>query len=184
MIFEETKLPGAYRISLQRMEDDRGFFARTWCKDEFTAHGLTARITQCNLSYSKSRGTLRGMHYQRAPHAEAKVVHCARGAIYDVIVDLREDSRTYLQWLGVELTAENRDMLYVPEGFAHGFVTLTGDTEVAYEVSEFYTPGVEGGIRYDDPAIGIAWPEPVTVVSTKDATWPLLEQVAVEGRTR
>jgi dTDP-4-dehydrorhamnose 3,5-epimerase len=183
MIFEETRLPGAYRISLERREDDRGFFARAWCYDEFTSHGLKANLAQSNLSYNHARGTMRGMHYQLSPHAETKVVRCTRGGIYDVIVDLREESPTYLEWLGVELTSDNRDMLYVPEGFAHGLLTLTDDAEVMYHVTEFYTPGAERGLRYDDPAIGIDWPEPVTVISAKDASWPLLA-TAASSRTR
>jgi dTDP-4-dehydrorhamnose 3,5-epimerase len=184
MIFKETRLKGAFSISLQKVEDDRGFFARTWCQDEFTSNGLNARLVQSNVSFNKLKGTLRGMHYQLAPHAETKLVRCTRGAIYDVIVDLREDSPTYLEWLGVELTADNRDMLYVPEGFAHGFQTLEDGAEVTYHVTEFYTPGAERGLRYDDPAVGIAWPLPVDVVSAKDAAWPLIERTATGGRAR
>lgn len=172
MIFIETELAGAYIIDLERREDDRGFFARTWCQQEFEAHGLVARIVQANTSYNKLKGTLRGMHYQRAPYAETKLVRAARGAIYDVIVDLRPASPTYRRWIGVELTADNRRALFVPEGFAHGFQTLEDNTDVSYQVSAFYTPGAEGGARHNDPAFDIVWPLPVSVISEKDATWP------------
>lgn len=172
MIFTETELKGAYIIDLERREDDRGFFARTWCQQEFEAHGLVARIVQANMSYNKLKGTLRGMHYQRAPYAETKLVRAVRGAILDVIVDLRPDSPTYRRWIGVELTADNRRALFVPEGFAHGFQTLEDDTDVSYQVSAFYTPGAEGGARYNDPAFDIQWPLPVSVISDKDAAWP------------
>jgi dTDP-4-dehydrorhamnose 3,5-epimerase len=172
MIFTETRLAGAYVIDPQLLQDDRGFFARSWCQREFEAHGLTPRVVQANLSYNKRKGTLRGMHYQLPPHAEAKLVRCTRGAILDVIADLRPGSATAGQWIGVELTAENHRMLYVPEGFAHGFQTLADDTEVTYQVSEFYTPGAERGVRYDDPALGITWPLPVSVISEKDRSWP------------
>lgn len=184
MIFKETRLKGAFSISLQKIEDDRGFFARTWCHDEFTSNGLNARLVQSNVSFNKLKGTLRGMHYQLPPHAETKLVRCTRGAIYDVIVDLRDDSATYLEWLGFELTADNRDMLYVPEGFAHGFQTLEDGAEVTYHVTEFYKPGAERGLRYDDPAIGIVWPLAVDVVSPKDAGWPLMERTAAGSRAR
>ncbi|HMQ29542.1 MAG TPA: dTDP-4-dehydrorhamnose 3,5-epimerase [Chloroflexaceae bacterium] len=172
MIFTETELKGAYIVDIERREDDRGFFARTWCQQEFEAHGLVARIVQANTSYNKRKGTLRGMHYQNAPFAETKLVRAVRGAIYDVIVDLRPDSPTYRRWIGVELTADNRRALFVPEGFAHGFQTLEDDTDVAYQVSAFYTPGAEGGARYNDPAFDIQWPLPVSVISDKDAAWP------------
>ena len=172
MIFTETRLAGAYVIDPERREDERGFFARVYCEEEFRAHGLMPHIAQANISHNRLRGTLRGMHYQRPPHGEAKLVRCTRGAIHDVIVDLRPDSPTYLQWIGVDLTADNRRMLYVPEMFAHGFVTLEDDTEVTYQVSEFYTPGAEGGIRWDDPALGIEWPVEVRVISEKDRSWP------------
>ncbi|HXV42374.1 MAG TPA: dTDP-4-dehydrorhamnose 3,5-epimerase [Anaerolineae bacterium] len=172
MIFHETKLKDAYIIEIEKREDERGFFARGWCQHEFEAHGLVPRIVQANISYNKKRGTLRGMHYQIAPYAETKLVRCTRGALYDVIIDLRPASPTYKQWLGVELTAENYKMLYVPEGFAHGFITLEDITEATYQVSQFYTPGAEGGIRYDDPAFGIKWPVEVQVISAKDQSWP------------
>ncbi len=172
MIFTETELRGAYIIELEKREDERGFFARAWCQDEFEAQGLVARIVQANLSFTKKQGTLRGMHYQIAPHAETKLVRCTRGAIYDVIIDLRPDSPSYLQWVGVELTADNYRMLFVPEGFAHGFQTLTDNTDVTYPVSAFYTPGAEQGLRYNDPAFGIRWPLEVQVISEKDQNWP------------
>ena len=172
MIFTETELRGAYSIELEKREDERGFFARTWCQDEFEAQGLVARIVQANLSFNKKQGTLRGMHYQVAPHAETKLVRCTRGAIYDVIIDLRPDSPSYRQWVGVELTADNYRMLFVPEGFAHGFQMLTDNTDVMYQVSAFYTPGAERGLRYNDPAFGIRWPLEVQVISPKDQHWP------------
>jgi dTDP-4-dehydrorhamnose 3,5-epimerase len=175
MQFTETCLAGAYVIGLEERGDERGFFARTFCANEFREHGLKPAVAQCNVSYNYTRGTLRGMHYQLPPAAEAKLVRCTRGAIYDVIVDLRLDSPTYLQYVGVELTAENRLALYVPELFAHGYETLEDGTEVAYQVSEFYAPGQERGLRFDDPALGIAWPLPVRVISEKDANWPLLK---------
>jgi dTDP-4-dehydrorhamnose 3,5-epimerase len=175
MIFTETELKGAYIIDLERREDDRGFFARTWCQNEFEAQGLVARIVQANTSYNKLKGTLRGMHYQRAPYAETKLVRAVRGAIVDIIVDLRPDSPTYKRWISVELTADNRRALFVPEGFAHGFQTLEDNTDVSYQVSAFYTPGAEGGARYNDPAFDIQWPLPISVISDKDATWPDFE---------
>ena len=172
MIFTETRLPGAFVLDLEPREDSRGFFARTFCRNEFEAHGLKPDMVQSNLSYNHHPHTMRGMHYQLPPAAETKLVRCTRGAIYDVIVDLRPGSPTYLQHVGVELTAENRRQLYVPEIFAHGYLTLTPGSEVAYQVGEFYTPGAERGIRWDDPALGIRWPAPIEVISDKDATWP------------
>ena len=175
MIFTETPLAGAWILDLERREDDRGFFARTFCQEEFTEHGLLPVVAQCNLSFNHRAGTLRGMHYQLPPAAETKLVRCTAGAIYDVIVDLRPESPTYMQHVGVELTAENRRALYVPGMFAHGYQALTDAAEVSYQVGEFYTPGAERGLRHDDPALGIDWPVPVTVISDKDANWPLLE---------
>lgn len=171
MIFLQTDLKDARIIELERREDSRGFFARTWCQQEFEAHGLVARIVQASMSYNHTRGTLRGMHFQRAPYAETKLVRVVRGAIYDVIIDLRPESPSYRRWIGVELTADNYRTLYVPEGFAHGFQTLADHTEVLYQFSAFYTPGAEGGLRYDDPAFGITWPLPVSVISEKDSRW-------------
>jgi dTDP-4-dehydrorhamnose 3,5-epimerase len=172
MIFTPTELQDAVIIDPEVREDARGFFARIWCQDELGAQGLNTSVVQVNMSYSRTRGTLRGMHYQRAPHAETKLVRCTMGAIYDVIVDIRPESPTYLRWIGVELSAKNHRMLYIPEGFAHGFQTLTDDVEVTYQVTAFYTPGAEGGARYDDPAFGIRWPLDVTVISEKDRGWP------------
>lgn len=171
MIFQETKLKGAYVIDIQRIEDERGFFARSWCKKEFAAERLLDRVVQANISYNKKKGTLRGMHYQRAPYEEAKLVRCTAGAIFDVIVDLRLESPTYKQWIGVELTSKHHRMLYVPENFAHGFQTLDDNTEVTYHVSQFYTPDAEKGLRYNDPAIAIEWPLEVEAISNKDGSW-------------
>jgi len=168
MIFVETRLKGAFIIEPERIEDERGFFARTWCQHEFEAHGLNPRLVQCNISFNKRRATLRGMHYQIAPHVEAKVVRCTRGAIYDVIADLRPSSPTFAQWLAVELTYENHRMLYIPEGFAHGFQTLADDTEVVYQMSEFYHPESARGVRWNDPTLNIQWPLPDPIMSAKD----------------
>lgn len=172
MKLSETALAGAFVIDIEPREDSRGFFARTWCVHELAQHGLNTNVVQANMSYNRARGTLRGMHYQRPPYAETKLVRCTRGAIYDVIVDLRPDSSTFKRWIGVELSADNRRALYVPEGFAHGFVTLEDHSDVTYQVTAFYTPGAEGGLRYNDPAIGIVWPIPMAVISEKDAAWP------------
>lgn len=172
MIFKETELKGAFLIEPERLEDNRGFFARAWCRKEFTAHDLTGELVQSNISFNIRRGTLRGMHFQSAPYEEAKLVRCTMGAIYDVIIDLRPDSSTFLRWVAVELTAENRKMLYVPENFAHGYQTLADNTEVFYQVSQFYAPGSEQGFRYNDPTLGIKWPKPVQVISNKDRRWP------------
>ncbi len=175
MIFTETPLQGAFVIDLQEISDNRGFFARAFCAEEFERHGLKPTIAQVNLSFNEKKGTIRGLHYQQAPAAEAKFMRCISGAIYDVIVDLRPDSPTYRQHFGIELSAQNRRALYVPEMFAHGYLALTDGAQAFYSASEFYTPGVEGGIRYDDPALGIQWPISAAIVSEKDASWPLLE---------
>jgi dTDP-4-dehydrorhamnose 3,5-epimerase len=173
VIFEELRLPGAFVIDLERREDERGFFARTWCANEFADHDLNTRLVQANMCWNPRQGTLRGMHFQNEPHAETKVVRATRGVIYDVIIDLREGSETFKQWVGVELSAENGRALYIPEGFAHGFQTLVPDCEVHYLVTEFYAPSVEGGVRWNDPAFGIEWPDPANAfLSEKDATWP------------
>ena len=172
MIFTETILQGAYIIDIEKRQDQRGFFARTWCLTEFEIQGLATRAVQTNISYSRRQGTVRGMHYQASPYAETKLIRCTRGAIYDVIIDLRFDSPTFKQWLGIELTSTNYRMLYVPEGFAHGFQTLVDDVEVNYQVSQFYTPEAELGLRYDDPAFRIEWPQKVQVISEKDRSWP------------
>jgi dTDP-4-dehydrorhamnose 3,5-epimerase len=172
MIFTETRLKDAFIIEIEKREDERGFFARAWCKKEFEAHGLHLDLVQANLVFSNRRGTLRGMHYQVAPYGEAKLMRCIRGAIYDVIIDLRPESPTYKQWLGVELTADNHKMLYVPEYCAHGYQTLVDNTETFYPVSQFYSPGFERGMRWNDPAFGIEWPLNIQVISDKDANWP------------
>lgn len=173
MIFHATRLSGAFIVEMEQRGDDRGFFARNFCRKEFEAHRLNAEIQQVNIGFNKHRRTLRGLHYQVSPYAETKVVRCTNGALYDVILDLRPASPTYRQWMGVELTAENRLMLYVPEGFAHGYLTLRDNTEVLYFVSEFYAPGAERGIRWNDPAFDIVWPEKDDlVISEKDKNWP------------
>jgi dTDP-4-dehydrorhamnose 3,5-epimerase len=172
MRFLETALQGAFIIELDRQEDERGFFARTWCQREFIAHGLNPRLVQCNVSFNRRRGTLRGMHYQVAPYAEAKLVRCTRGAIYDVIIDLRPDSPTFTQWIAVELTADNHRMLYIPEQFAHGFQTLEDNTEVFYQMSEFYAPECARGVRWNDPAFAIAWPPAERIISERDRHYP------------
>jgi dTDP-4-dehydrorhamnose 3,5-epimerase len=175
VIFTETGLAGAVLVDLERRSDERGFFARTFCREEFAAAGLEPLVEQCNLSYNHRAGTLRGMHFQVAPATEAKLVRCTAGAVVDVIVDVREGSATYLQSFHVELSADNRRALYVPPLFAHGYQTLVDGAEVAYQVSEAYTPGTERGLRHDDPRLGLTWPLPVSVLSDKDAAWPLLD---------
>ncbi len=172
MIFKETKLQGSYIIEVQKIGDARGFFGRSWCKREFEAQGLPAVMMQSNVALSFKKGTLRGLHYQEKPFAEAKLIRCTRGAAYDVIVDLRPDSPTYRQWTGAELTHDNCHMIYAPEGFAHGYLTLEDNTEMSYSASQFYEPRAECGIRYDDPAFGIKWPADILVVSDKDKGWP------------
>ena len=168
MLFTPTKLKDAYIVEPKKIEDERGFFARSWCEKEFRDRGLNPNLVQCNISFNKKKGTLRGMHLQVEPYAEAKLVRCTQGAIYDAIVDLRPDSETYKQWIGVELTADNRKALYVPEGFAHGFQTLADNTEVFYQMSQFYAPECARGYRWNDPGFGINWPEEISVISEKD----------------
>lgn len=172
MLFQPTKLQDAYLIAIEPIEDERGFFARSWCRQEFATHGLESRLVQCNLSFNKVRGTLRGLHYQLPPAAEAKLVRCIRGAIYDVAIDLRPESPTYRQWTGVTLSAENRLAFYIPQGFAHGFQSLTDETEIFYQMSAVYAPAYARGIRWNDPAFPIDWPLPVTVMSAKDQEYP------------
>jgi len=172
MIFAATGLEDAWLIDIEPREDERGFFARTWCRQELTAHGLDTEIAQESISFNRHRGTVRGLHFQRRPHEETKIVRCTRGAIFDVIVDLRRYSPTYLRWQGFELTAENRRAIYVPKGFAHGFQTVIDNAEVAYQISAFYAPEAAAGYRYDDAAFGIAWPLPVTVIGERDLDWP------------
>jgi dTDP-4-dehydrorhamnose 3,5-epimerase len=173
MIFKKTKLPGAFIIEVQRLEDDRGFFGRSFCRHEFIERGLNPDVVQCNISFNRDTGTLRGMHYQAEPHDEEKLVRCTRGGLYDVIVDLRKESPTYKQWIAVELTEENCRMLYVPKGFAHGFQTLTDNTEIFYQMSEFYHPESACGVRWNDPAFGIQWPaRDRAILSDRDQHWP------------
>lgn len=173
MKFTPVPIQGAYLIDVKRIVDDRGFFGRLWCKKEFDDQGLKSVIVQSNIGVSKTKGTLRGLHYQRAPHQEVKIVRCPRGAIFDVIVDLRPDSPTYKQWFGLELNQENATMLYVPEGCATGYLTLRDDTEIYYHATESYHPESAAGVRYDDPAFGIQWPAPIAVISDNDKQWPL-----------
>lgn len=172
MIFLETEIKGVYVILPERMEDERGFFARTWCHREFQAAGLNTAWVQDNLSFSKRKGTLRGLHYQAEPHGEIKLVRCTMGSIYDVVVDLRRNSSTFRQWLVIELSAENRKMLYIPRGIAHGYQTLTDHTEVFYLMSEFYHPDSARGVRWDDPAFGIQWPKGDRILSERDRAFP------------
>jgi dTDP-4-dehydrorhamnose 3,5-epimerase len=181
MIFKETKLPGAFVIEPEKIEDERGFFARAWCKEEFAAHGLEPRFVQFNLAGSEKAGTLRGLHYQAPPHQEARLVRCTKGAIYDVIVDLRSDSPMRGQWIGTELTARNHRMLYIPAGFAHGYQTLADHSEVFYSVTAFYAPEAERGLRYDDPAFDIEWPREVQAISEKDRQWEKYEERSAPG---
>ncbi len=175
MRFTETKVAGAYLIEPEPIADERGFFARSFCREEFAAHGLNPAVAQGNVSFNHARGTLRGLHYQAAPYQEAKLIRCTRGAIWDVAVDLRADSPTYLAWAGFELTDQNRAMLYVPEGCAHGFLTLTDGAEVTYQMSAPYAPEASRGVRWDDPAFGIDWPGEVVVINQRDAGYPDLE---------
>jgi len=168
MKFIKTELKGAFIVELEVLEDERGFFARTWCRREFEQHGLNPDFVQCNISFNRNKGTLRGMHYQASPFEEAKLVRCTMGAIYDVIIDLRPNSKTFMQWIDVELSAENRRMIYIPEGFAHGFQTLENDTEVFYQMSEFYAPEYARGVRWNDPKFNIQWPDDVWIISEKD----------------
>jgi len=172
MLFTDTKIPGAYVIDPERFADNRGFFARAWDSRDLQKKGLPTTLAQCNISYNRAAGTLRGMHYQLAPHAEIKIVRCTMGALYDVIVDLRKDSPAYKHWIGVELTADNRRMLYIPEGCAHGFITLADHTEAYYHVSTHFEPTAYRGVRYNDPAFSIQWPREVAVIAERDATYP------------
>jgi len=172
VIFQETPLKGAFVIQPERREDARGFFARTWCQREVEVHGLNPRLVQCSISFNLRKGTLRGLHYQAAPHEEAKLIHCTMGAIYDVVVDLRDDSPTFREHFAIVLSAENRQMLYVPEGLAHGFQTLEDNTEVSYQMSEFFAPESARGVRWDDPAFGIAWPPADRIIAERDRSYP------------
>jgi dTDP-4-dehydrorhamnose 3,5-epimerase len=180
VLFNETKLSGAFIIDLERREDNRGFFARAFCQHEFADHGLKPVIAQANIGFNRRRGSVRGMHFQYPPAAETKLVRCTRGAVLDIIVDLRPESPTYLDFISVELSADNHRAIYVPERFGHGYQVLEDETETSYQVGEFYTPEAEGGLRYDDPALGLTWPLPVTEISEKDAGWPLLAEIEQE----
>ena len=173
MIFRETELKGAFIIDCERREDERGFFARTFCSREFAAHGVDRTFVQCNLSFNKRKGTLRGMHFQAAPHEETKLVRCSRGSIYDVIIDLRRDSPSFRRHVAVTLSADNGRMLYIPKGFAHGFQTLENDTEVFYQMGEYYAPESQKGVRWDDPAFGIEWPAGEKIIIERDRSYPL-----------
>ncbi|MFT3907930.1 MAG: dTDP-4-dehydrorhamnose 3,5-epimerase [Ferruginibacter sp.] len=175
MTFLETTLPGSYIVSLQPIGDSRGWFARTYCKNEFATIGHDKEWVQLNHSYSSQKGTIRGMHFQVKPYSEIKMVRCIAGAVYDVIIDLRKDSPTFKKWFGTELSAENKKMLYIPEGFAHGFQTLTDNVELIYHHSQFYTPSAEQGVRYDDATLNIQWPLPVTEISARDQHYPLID---------
>jgi dTDP-4-dehydrorhamnose 3,5-epimerase len=184
VLFKETNLKGAFVIELERREDARGFFARTFCQDEFAAHGLKPCVVQTSMASNIRKGTLRGMHFQFPPAAEAKLVRCTRGALYDVIIDLRPESPTYLQHFGIELNEDNHTALYVPERFAHGYQTLCDKTDATYMMSEFYTPGAEGGLRYDDPCLKLQWPLPVTTISDRDRSFVLLDAIGAELESR
>jgi dTDP-4-dehydrorhamnose 3,5-epimerase len=175
MIFTETKLPGAYVIEPETLEDERGFFARTWSAEEFSLERLNATLVQCNTSWNKRKGTVRGMHFQSPPHEEAKLIRCTAGALYDVIVDLRHGSPTWGQWFGIELTRQNLRMIFVPEGFAHGYQTLADDTDVFYQVSAYFHPESARGVRWDDPTIAIDWPLEISVISERDRKLPLVD---------
>jgi dTDP-4-dehydrorhamnose 3,5-epimerase len=175
LIFTETPLAGAYVIDVDRSPDERGFFARTWSAEEFEEHGLNSRIVQCSISFNEKRGTLRGMHYQEEPHGETKLVRCTAGAIHDVIVDLRPGSPTFRKPFAVELSADNRKMLYIPKKFAHGFITLTDAAEVFYTMGNGYVPEAARGLRWNDPALGIEWPLQPAVIAQRDAEWPLID---------
>jgi len=176
MIFRETELPGCYLIDPDLVRDERGFFARTFDAEEFRRRGLNPCVAQSSISHNRKSGTLRGLHYQAAPHQEAKLVRCLRGRVFDVVVDLRLDSPTYLGWQGFELNSENRTAVYLPEGMAHGFLTLADDSEVLYQISVDYLPEVARGVRWDDPCLGIKWPAEPLCVSSRDAGWPLFRE--------
>lgn len=175
MIYTPSRIPGAWVIDITPITDSRGFFAMTWLPDELRERGMNPALAQCNLAFNHKRGTLRGMHFQKAPHAQAKIIRVTRGAVLDVIVDLREDSPTYRQWDAVELSAENRRMFYMPEGIAHGYLTLTDNTEAYYHASSPWVPAAESGVRWDDPAFAIKWPFRAEVISDKDTSWPLVK---------
>jgi dTDP-4-dehydrorhamnose 3,5-epimerase len=172
MRFQETAIQGAYLVELEKLSDERGYFARTWCRREFAAHGLNPDLVQCSTSFNRAKFTLRGMHYQAEPHGEDKLVRCTRGSVYDVIIDVREDSPSFRGYHAEELTADNGKMLFIPKGVAHGFLTLADDSEVFYQMSEFYVPGAGCGVRWNDPAFGVEWPFEVRVISDRDRAYP------------
>jgi len=172
MVFKETKVPGVMEVHMEPKADERGFFARSWCREEFEQHGLRSNVVQCSISFNSRKGTLRGMHYQAGRYAESKLVRCTKGAVYDVALDMRPSSETFLQWVGTELTAENHVALYIPEGCAHGFLTMEDETEVFYQMSESYHPEAACGVRWNDPIFNIAWPGTVEVISARDETYP------------
>jgi len=184
MIFTETKLRGAYVIEIERREDNRGFFARSFCQREFLEHGLKPVIAQANVAFTRKKGTLRGMHFQYPPAPETKLVRATRGAVLDIIVDLRPESPTYLQHVAIELSAQNHRAIYVPERFAHGYQVLEDATETSYDVGEYYTPAAEGGLRFDDRRLGLTWPLPVGEISAKDSAWKPLDEIEPELRRR
>lgn len=175
MKFSKTKIAGVFEIEIEPFLDDRGFFARTWCRKEFEAQGLDPKLVQCSVSFNTRKGTLRGIHYQEAPYAEAKLIRCVRGSVFDVVVDLRSSSPTFKQWVAVVLNSEKHNMVFVPQGCAHGFLTLENETEVFYQMSEFYDAESARGIRWNDPAFRIAWPDKVEVISKRDRTYPNYE---------
>jgi dTDP-4-dehydrorhamnose 3,5-epimerase len=172
MIFIETVLAGAFIIEPEKVADERGFFARTWCQKELSSRGLESRLVQCSISFNPKKGTLRGMHFQSAPREEVKIVRCTRGEIFDVIIDLRPGSSTFKKWVGVTLSEENRKMIYIPKGFAHGFITLFDQVEIFYQMSEFYSPEHAQGVRWNDPAFAIRWPAEVQLISERDNNYP------------
>jgi dTDP-4-dehydrorhamnose 3,5-epimerase len=184
MIFAETKFAGAYTVDIDRREDNRGHFARVFCAEEFSAHGLKPTVAQASVSFNAKQGTLRGLHFQYPPAAETKYVRCTRGAILDLIVDLRPESPTYLEHLAIVLSAENGRGLYIPKRFAHGFITLEDDTELTYLISESHVPNAEGGLRYDDPMLGLDWPLPVRVISPRDTAWKPIIEIEDELKSR
>jgi dTDP-4-dehydrorhamnose 3,5-epimerase len=181
MMFGATGVEGAWLIDIEPKEDERGFFARVWCRQELAAQGLDIEVAQESISWNRHRGTVRGLHFQRPPHAETKIVRCVRGAIFDVIVDLRPRSPSFLRWEALELTAAEHRAIYIPKGLAHGFQVLTDDTEVAYQISAFHVPAAAAGFRYDDPAFGVRWPLPVTMISERDLSWPAFEAGALSS---
>lgn len=181
MLFTETSLQGAYYIDIEKHEDVRGFFSRSWCVNEFKENGLSTKLSQCNISLNYKKGTLRGMHFQTSPFEETKLIRCTQGSIYDVIIDLRKESNTYLKWFGIKLSAKNYTMLYVPKRFAHGFQTLEDNSEVFYQIEEIYSPGHANGFRWNDPVFQIEWPRQVTTISERDKTYPDLNLSLFEG---